>query len=327
MPLTPFECRRVVMQVLCAGPRNEVTLAWASVWPCPLRPAEVRPCLGPRRHELCPIHPQVRARPCRGREPSSRSHPGRRAASGAPPPLPGLYSPPPPGGGIRPNCRSIEKLSTTCQCSAILPSCSRWMSMPAIVKALPVGGIPRNSPTLVPEFVHRTTTLSPSAMRSSMVKRESSRSSAWSPGPSAPAALFPAREEGRVPDSRASPSHPARQLLRRSGPTRSSDERPACSVPSASPCLLSSRSDPASVARASPPGARTSPTGPGSLLGSGRAQCIPLTYPTNLLWGQRELACLSRGRVVISRRCLGPTDPGVPLSWALVVSNLPTSAL
>jgi len=36
------------------------------------------------------------------------------------------------------------------------------------------GGIPRNSPTLVPEFVHRTTTLSPSAIRSSMVKRGSS---------------------------------------------------------------------------------------------------------------------------------------------------------
>jgi hypothetical protein len=49
--------------------------------------------------------------------------------------------------------------------------------MPDTSKRLPVGGMPTNSPVWVPAAVHRSTTLSPSATWSTMVRRASGKAS------------------------------------------------------------------------------------------------------------------------------------------------------
>ena len=53
------------------------------------------------------------------------------------------------------------------QTSWILPPVIRRMSVPVIVADLPVGPIVPRLPLFVPRLVHRITTLSPSATRSS----------------------------------------------------------------------------------------------------------------------------------------------------------------
>jgi hypothetical protein len=74
-----------------------------------------------------------------------------------------------PNSGIAPICRIRPNSSSTFHDSAILPASMRYAEMPVNSTLLPVGGIPMYSPWWVALALQRATTLSPSAMRSSMV--------------------------------------------------------------------------------------------------------------------------------------------------------------
>gem|GEM_PF-5085215 len=74
-----------------------------------------------------------------------------------------------------PSCCIMRMASICPQCSTILPPANRTMSITPKDTLLPVGGIPMNSPLCVPLQVHRTTTLSPSAIVSSILTLRSGK--------------------------------------------------------------------------------------------------------------------------------------------------------
>ena len=74
-----------------------------------------------------------------------------------------------PGASANPSCWSMLSRSCTAQCSTWLPFANRTTWTEAHVADLPDGGMPPNSPFIVPWVVVRRTTLSPSAITSSIV--------------------------------------------------------------------------------------------------------------------------------------------------------------
>lgn len=70
--------------------------------------------------------------------------------------------------GITPSCWRAPSMSISTQRSTILPSAIRRMVIPVAVNSRCVAGIPNSSPEWTPCPVTRITTLSPSAMMSSI---------------------------------------------------------------------------------------------------------------------------------------------------------------
>src|SRR5262249_47616303 len=68
---------------------------------------------------------------------------------------------------------SAPTRSSMCQVSTILPFAIRLMSIASMITGFPLAGRPRKVPDCVPFTVLRTTTLSPSAITSAIVKRRS----------------------------------------------------------------------------------------------------------------------------------------------------------
>ena len=65
---------------------------------------------------------------------------------------------------MAPSCRIMFIESYPSQPSTSLPPEMRTISIPGNVSRLPVGAMPKNSPSWVPVPVQRVTTLSPSAI-------------------------------------------------------------------------------------------------------------------------------------------------------------------
>src|SRR5688572_2167047 len=80
---------------------------------------------------------------------------------------------PAPSDLMTPSCCIRPSSSTCAQHSTTLPSAMRSMSVPVRRISRPVAGMPWKLPLCVPRAVQRVTTMSPSAIWSSMVKRRS----------------------------------------------------------------------------------------------------------------------------------------------------------
>src|SRR3977135_3003766 len=80
-----------------------------------------------------------------------------------------------PRSGTTPSCCIRARASQLTQPSSILPFAKRAMLTPVMLTCFPVGGIPLRSPLWVPLQDHRATTVSPSAMMSSIVNRMSGK--------------------------------------------------------------------------------------------------------------------------------------------------------
>src|ERR1700722_12602338 len=80
-----------------------------------------------------------------------------------------------PSSGTIPSCCMRPKLSQLTKPSNILPFVNRAMLTPVMLNCLPVGAMPFSSPLWVPRQDQRATTVSPSASRSSIVKRMSGK--------------------------------------------------------------------------------------------------------------------------------------------------------
>src|SRR5713226_5793315 len=74
-----------------------------------------------------------------------------------------------------PSCCIMPKASQLTWLSASLPFKRRATVTPEMVNCFPVGAMPLRSPLWVPRQDQRAMTVSPSAMRSSMVKRRSGK--------------------------------------------------------------------------------------------------------------------------------------------------------